>query len=499
MSKKNFSPALILSLGTLGSYLLGFIRDPLFGHAYGKSSLTDAYFNAFQISDIFFLVFISSALLGLVIPLYEQEKSNDITQGNNLYGNFFLILNAIFLGIIIVVWWFLPALLEKFFSTSYALHPKEIVDMGKLFLVSNFIFGISNFIGTFSMAHNRFISTALAPLFYNLGIIAGIYFFADTLGIYAAAYGVIFGAFLHLTTRLIEYYLLPEKFSLHWNIYNPALKELIFSMVLRWGTVTAIPVILLIFATVSNGQSGLYTLFRYTHNLQSAPIAIFGLALATASFPVLSKYFAQKKREAFSESFWNTVLKILFWTIPGSIVLFALGADLLSLLYNIPASEFSFLIPALALIISLEAISHVFSRACNAMKKPSIPLWANAVLFGGAMITMMILLVLDINVALVLSSSYAAGFLAQTIFYSIIFRREKNIIFRKEKFIGKIFPIVLLTIAMIVITLIREKFFSDDSSILSLLFSIATYGIIFFSILILLWKKNFLRNLKEMI
>ena len=109
----------------------------------GKSSLTDAYFNAFQISDILFLIFISSALLGLVTPLFLYEREKNTEKGYQLFGNFFFVLNTAFLGVIITAWFFLPKILEISFPSVFEKTPIELITMGRIFLISNFIFGFN--------------------------------------------------------------------------------------------------------------------------------------------------------------------------------------------------------------------------------------------------------------------------------------------------------------------------------------------------------------------
>lgn len=381
---KFLTPAMILSAGTLLSYLFGVMRDIIFANVYGASSITDAYFSAFLISDILLMICISSALLGIAIPLFMREREKNKIEGYNTYGIFFTSINSVFLGVCIIGIIFSPQLFQLLFPSQYSQNPDELVTLGRIFFASNFLFGISNFLGSFLMAHRHFLSTAIAPLLYNAGIMGGILLAGEHIGIYAAGWGALVGAFLHLSIRAIEYFWQPIRFPLPTNWESPALHELGKSMIFRWLTVASFPLIMLSISIYSSeAQSGLYTLFAYARNIESAPVAIFGAAIATAIFPVLSEHFAKQNTSDFQQEFWKSFFKTLFWTIPIGIGVFFCGSPLLQLIYGIDTpnqiNSLNIIIPLLALAIPFESLSSLFARTFNAMGDTKTPLWIAAI------------------------------------------------------------------------------------------------------------------------
>jgi len=68
----------------------------------------------------------------------------------------------------------------------------------RLMLGAQIILLISSFLTGLLQSHNRFLLTGLAPLFYNLGLIAGTIIFSNRYGILGPTYGVIIGAIAHL-------------------------------------------------------------------------------------------------------------------------------------------------------------------------------------------------------------------------------------------------------------------------------------------------------------
>lgn len=375
-----FSPALILSIGTFLSYFLGILRDMVFANYYGANELTDAYFSSFLIPDFFLMIFISSALLGLVTPLFLEEKEKNEKQGYKLFGLFFLVLNSVFIFISLIGVIFVKELFQFLYPHQYSITPTELIFFGKLFFISNIFFGLSNFIGNFLMAHNYFISTALAPLLYNLGILMGIVFLSDNFGIYAAGYGAVFGAILHFLVRLYEYFFIKYKFIINYDINNIHLKILLHSMVFRWITVIMFPVMFFIINFFASfGESGLYTLFLYARNLESAPVAIFGVSIATALFPLLSKKIAEKKYEDFAMTFWKGFYKILFWSLPFLVGIYFIGGKFLAYVYGLQSdidkyNTLIYIVTILSFAIPFEALSSLFARTFNSLKNTKIPM-----------------------------------------------------------------------------------------------------------------------------
>jgi putative peptidoglycan lipid II flippase len=454
--KDLLSGATILSLGTIASYILGAIRDIFFARAYGASVLTDAYFKAFLLSDSLLLICISSALLGLATPLFLREYEKNRQEALRTFGNFFFTLNAFFCFIIIISQIFLPQILSVLFSGVNSDIRDDFIMLARIFLLSNLFFSLSNFIGTFSLSFGRFVSTAFAPLFYNIGILFGILFFADSFGIFAAAYGALFGSLLHFFSRLIEYFSFKERFVLSFSWNDPILKELLSSMFIKALAISMVPLVLYFFANFSEEASGIYTLFLYTRNLESAPVAIFGIAIATASFQRLSGFSSRFEWQSFSKTFWASLEKILFWTIPSMVGMFFFGTFFIQMLYDISSSEVLFsLVICMAFAIPFEALMHLFSRSFHAIQNASIPLFANALFVVGTVCFAFIL-----KDPKWIGGAYAGGYILQTIFYLFLLPKLP-LSLPPKKYWKNFLGILFLSAGMIGILIGIGNFFSE--------------------------------------
>jgi putative peptidoglycan lipid II flippase len=503
-----FSPALILSIGTFLSYFLGILRDIVFANYYGANELTDAYFSAFLIPDFLLMIFISSALLGLVTPLFLEEKEKNKQKGYKLFGLFFLVLNLVFIFVSLFGVVFTKELFQFIYPTQYSITPIELVFFGKLFFISNIFFALSNFIGNFLMAHNFFISVAISPLVYNLGILIGIIFLSDTHGIYGAGYGAVVGAILHFLVRIYEYFYIKYKFIISYDLNSIHLKILVKSMIFRWVTSAMFPLMFFIINFFASfGQSGLYTLFLYARNLESAPIAIFGVSIATALFPLLSKKMAEKKYEDFVSIFWKGFYKILFWTIPFVVGIGFIGGKFLSYIYGLN-SDFKeyesliYIITILSFTIPFEALSSLFARTFNALKNTKIPM-INSIFFLLMLITTLTFFYLTeiFTLKIYIPLAYLLAFFTSLLInFYYLFKIDcfKNSSFFKNSFEFKGVIISIYSSSIMFIFLYILSFYKFNTFIEIFLIPLASF-VLYLLCISSFWRKNTFFNIKKML
>jgi len=182
-------------------------------------------------------------------------------------------------------------------------------------------------LGGVLQSYKKFFVYSLAPIFYNLGIIAAVIFAVPIYGVYALAWGVVIGAGLHLLVQVPAVWQLGWRWhwSLPWTDKN-VLK--IFKMTTARTLSLAINQINLIVTTslASLLAVGSLTVFNLANNLQSFPIGIFGISFAIAVFPALSA--CAFNRQQLIERFSKTFRQIMFFMIPATGLFIALRSQI---------------------------------------------------------------------------------------------------------------------------------------------------------------------------
>ena len=333
--------AALIALSSLASRFLGIVRDHILAAQFGAGTTLDIYYAAFRIPDLIYNLIILGALSAGFIPIFtslikdfkcEPGQGCDPTSHNkeawDLASNVlnYLFLGLGFLSIIGII--FAPALTRLITPGFGPEEQMKTAALTRIMFLSPLFLGISGILGGMLQSFKRFTIYSLAPVFYNLGIIAGAVFFVKWFGIFGLAWGVVLGAALHMLIQLPTVYHLGFRYK--FKIKRSDLNTLKIGRMMIPRTLSlAISQINLVVVTAlaSNLAGGSLAVFNFANNLQSFPIGIFGISFAIAAFPSLAaNAFDKEKLTAhFSQSF----RQILFFIIPSTILIVALRAQII--------------------------------------------------------------------------------------------------------------------------------------------------------------------------
>ena len=87
-------------------------------------------------------------------------------------------------------------------------------------------------------------------------------------------------------------------------------------------------------AIASTLATGSIMVFGFSSDLYWAPLGLIGVSFAVASFPALSRNFAEKNKKEFLSNFSSVFSHIIFLSIPLSFLLFIFRAQIVRLLYG---------------------------------------------------------------------------------------------------------------------------------------------------------------------
>ncbi len=327
--------SLILAGSYLTSALLGLLRDHLLAGRFGAGNELDVYYSAFIIPDFVSLILIFGAIAAAIIPIFssylvksEEEAWQYVSNLLNIFLTFLIIVCII----LIIFAPFLINLIAPGFSES----KKEMtVLLMRIMFLSPIILGTSSIISGILQVFHKFLVTALAPIMYNLGIIIGILFFVPHLGLPGLAWGVVLGGALHFLIQLPAFFssgfrYLPARAGQNiFNLQHPGVKKTLKLMVPRSvglgaGQFNTI-VITALASTLASGSVAVYNL---ANNLSSILVNAVAVSLSTAVFPTMSVSYSKEDKKDFERKFLEAFRQIMFLTLPISILIFLLRAQI---------------------------------------------------------------------------------------------------------------------------------------------------------------------------
>lgn len=330
-SKSITGAAIIISGATLISRIMGLARDRIFAHYFGAGPIMDSYYAAFKIPDLIYNLLIIGALSAGFIPTFSKlfNQSEDKTPAWKLANN---ILNITATTLLIVSFFgiiFTP-FLAPIIAPGFNENSKEFVIMlSRIMFGSTILLGLSMVVGGILQSLRAFFLYSLAPIFYNLGIIIGATVLVPILGVSGLAWGVVLGAFLHLSLQTYSAYANGYRWQWYFNLKDKNAR-LVGKLMIPRTLGLAISQLNLVIITVlaSLLPVGSVAIFNFANNLQAVPIGIIGIPFALAVFPVLSMSAAKNDMGEFVKNLSSTIRQILFLIIPCAIIILLVRAQI---------------------------------------------------------------------------------------------------------------------------------------------------------------------------
>ena len=332
-----FSAATTLAAAFGLSAVLGILRDRLlYARFYACCpAQLDAYNGAFRIPDIIFRLLVVGALSAAFIPVFSEQLLRNKKEAYKTASAVINILLLIALPLVVLAAIFSYPLS---FLVASGFSPEQIYLMSQLtriMLFSQLFFLLSSFLTGILQSHQRFLLPALAPIVYNLGIIAGIQFLSPRLGIFGPAIGVVVGAACHFVIQLPLVIYLGFEYSPLASFQLQGVKKILRLMfprtlALGLGEIEA-TVALFLASTLPAGSLSLFYLGQHLTQFFSR---IFGTTIGQASLPVLSKEASNSNLKLFDKILFGSLLQALYLAIPTTLILLVLRIPIVRLAYG---------------------------------------------------------------------------------------------------------------------------------------------------------------------
>ena len=282
--------SLILTVAALASRLLGWVRLLVIGSQFGASSELDAYFAAFRIPDAIFQLVVAGALSAALIPVFQSYRARG--QDEEAWRLASSIINLVLIALValsalmaILAPVLVPIVAPGFDTETTAL----TVKLTQIMLLSPVLVGMGAVVTGILNSYQQFTMPAIAPLLYNLAIIAAAIFLAPVMGVEGLAVGVVIGSAAHLLVQLPSLARTGGRFELRINLGHPGVRKVGWLMGPRMLGLAAGQLNFLVSTVLASGlAAGSLTAYNYAFQLSQIPVGIIGVSIAVALFPTLS-------------------------------------------------------------------------------------------------------------------------------------------------------------------------------------------------------------------
>jgi putative peptidoglycan lipid II flippase len=329
--------ALVLAVFSLLSQLFGLLRDRLLASMVGPSAALDVYYAAFRIPDFIYVSVASLFSVTVIIPFitgYLDEKNTGKAASLKKFSDtLFTVYCAGMVMICIVAAVLMPYLTRLTAPGFSAVQHADLVLYSRVMLISPFLMGLSSLLGSFAQVQKKFFSFAIAPLFYNLGILLGVVVLLPIWGIFGVVIGVVAGAALYMVVQLPTLITLGKLPVLTRTLDLPLIKQVIMLSIPRTLAMSLTNLTMLMMSAVASLLvAGSISIFQFSYNIETAPLMIIGISYAVAAFPTMTRLYMDGQKKEFVDLIHRATRNIFFLSVPAAILIIVLRAQIVRVL-----------------------------------------------------------------------------------------------------------------------------------------------------------------------
>jgi putative peptidoglycan lipid II flippase len=313
--------------------MVGFFREVLIGFHFGTSQEADSVIAAYTIPNFIYLA-AGGAITTAFISIYtktERKEGKAFRQVIFTYAffifSFISILFLLFPDFWIGITFRGLDTEEKRLTTDLF----RLMGLSTLFLVlSMFFTGILN-------AHERFRTSSLAPLFYNIMFVGIAAAFYPLVGIEAYSYGALIGAFGMFMLLFISLRR-GDNLSLHfqWTLkkVGHVKRFLLIAIPVLFGGATLQFYFLIHRIFASQLGDGAIAALNYSSKFVQLPQSILMTAVTTVIYPLIAKTIVEKDESKLNAILNRGLSNLVFIMIPVTVYVYLYAEEIIRLLFE---------------------------------------------------------------------------------------------------------------------------------------------------------------------
>jgi putative peptidoglycan lipid II flippase len=326
---------IVVSATYLVSRVLGYVRVLLLTTTFGAGHDLDAFNAAFRIPDLIYQLVaagaVASALVPMVGGLLATGQQRRAWQVVSTVANLMLLALAVLAAVAFIA---APALVPTVIAPGFdEANTQRTIELTRIMLAGPILLALGAVATSALNADRRFAASAVAPIVYNLAIIAAGVFLSGPLGVTGLALGVVVGSFGHLAIQLPSMFRAGFRYSPRIDLGDADARKALVLMgprVLGLGA-SQITIVVMV-SLASNFGSGAVTDWTNAFTLLQIPLGVIGIPLGIVIFPSLARELAVGRTDVYLQLVARS-LRILLWVmLPIAAVGMALRVQTVELL-----------------------------------------------------------------------------------------------------------------------------------------------------------------------
>jgi putative peptidoglycan lipid II flippase len=337
---------LIRSTGVIGSAIstsriLGFVRDIIFARWFGTDIYAQAFVVAYRIPNMLRDMVGEGATDAAIVPVlsnyHHTRPEEEYWKAARVILNLLVTALAVLtlLGVV-----FAPVLV-RVLAPGFLRDPEKFA---ATVLLTRVLFPYIFFLGLVAYSKgvlnslNYFTTPAYAPVVLNVAVILALLFLCPVIGIQGVVIGVLVGGIFQVLMQLPPLYRRGFRIGKGFRLAHPVANQ-IGRLLLPRAMGTAVYQLSIFIDTILAslawivGTGGVAALY-YSNRLVQLPLAVFGISLATAALPRMSREVAMKDMDQLKRTVSFSLRTVFTIMIPATVGLIILSEPMVRILFQ---------------------------------------------------------------------------------------------------------------------------------------------------------------------
>jgi putative peptidoglycan lipid II flippase len=342
MSSKLARSAGVIGVATMTSRLLGVAREAVLASAFGANYAMDAFNVAFRVPNLLRDLFAEGAMTAAFVPTFTRTYTTRGPEAAWRLGS--LVINALLVvtGVLVAIGMIFAG------PITGAMAPKFALIAGKLELTTDLTRVMLPFLTTVAVAVammgmlnslHRFFIPAMSPAMFNVATIVCAVALTPVMvklglpPIMSIAIGTLLGG---LGQILLQWPLLRRegfRYRPVFDFSDPDLRDVMRLMVPGTLGLAAVQINVLVNTYLATWEEqGSVSWLGYAFRLMYLPIGLFGVSIATAALPDISRHAVAGDFAAIRRTVSSGLRLMLMLNVPATVGLIVLAEPIVSLL-----------------------------------------------------------------------------------------------------------------------------------------------------------------------
>lgn len=336
--------ALLRNVATVGGFtmmsrVLGFVRDAVTAAALGAGPISDAFVVAFRLPNLFRSLFAEGAFNAAFVPSFSHMIAEQGEAAARSYAERVLALLVTALLVMLVMAEIFMPYVVPLIAAGFVRDQGEL-DLAIAFTRITFPYllfiSIVALLGGVLNSVNRFAAVAGTPILLNICLIAAA-FLGHALGHVGEAlcWGITIAGLAQFLWLLVSAARAGMALRLPWPRLDAEMKKFLGLMIPGVFGAGVTQINMMVSTNVASLlPHGSITYLYYADRLNQLPLAVVGIAVATAILPPLSKQLREKDSRAANTTQNRGLELALLLTLPAAVALGIAAEPILSVLFQ---------------------------------------------------------------------------------------------------------------------------------------------------------------------